>query len=260
VTLEQFGMTGAVPFSGGSKEAFILWGVKSAKDHRLIELAQHVGFDFEDAGPPGIEPPFWQKGMFRVFVSHLSTHKALAGDLQTELLPYGISAFVAHSDIAPTTEWILQIETALATCEALVAVMHDGFHESSWTDQEIGFAMGRSVPIFAVHYGKAPYGFIGRFQAFGGKGKSAAILATELFNAFRKHPQTQKRVDQILVGLFEGSFSFASARTRIGYLEELEAWDTSFNARLQSAAENDSQVGAAFGVPERVAALIKKHS
>ena len=38
------------------------------------------------------------------------------------------------------------------------------FHESDWTDQEVGFALARRVPIMAVRLGRDPYGFIGRFQ------------------------------------------------------------------------------------------------
>jgi hypothetical protein len=261
LTLKEFGMPTSDVWSGNSKEQYILWSLGSAKDQPLIELAQHVGFDFEETGGPlRVEPPFWRKGMFRVFLSHLSGHKAFAAELQTILLSYGISSFVAHSDITPTAEWVVQIETALATCEALVALMHDGFHKSNWTDQEIGFAMGRGVPIFAVHFGQAPYGFTERFQAFSGKDKHTSILAKELFDTYRKHKLTQKRMSEVLVELFEESASFADARARLGHLEELEAWDSSFNARLQSAVENNSQVGDSWGVPERVGALIKKHS
>jgi hypothetical protein len=112
--------------------------------------------------------------MLRLFVTHLATYRAFAGELQEALLPLGISCFVAHNDIEPTLEWQAQIETALATCDALVALLHAKFHESKWTDQEIGFAMGRGVPACTVRLGETPYGFIGRFQAFNGNGKEAA--------------------------------------------------------------------------------------
>jgi hypothetical protein len=62
----------------------------------------------------------------------------------------------------------------------------------------------------------------------------------------------------IVVSLFEGSNSFARARSRMGYLEELETWDPSFSTRLQAALKNNSQVADAYGVPARVTALIKK--
>src|SRR5207253_879179 len=105
---------------------------------------------------PGIEPSFWRPDMLRLFITHLASHRAFAGQLQELLLDYGISSFVAHNDIEPTLEWQVQIETALATCDALVALLHDKFHASYWTDQEIGFAMGRRVPTFAVKFGETP--------------------------------------------------------------------------------------------------------
>ena len=49
--------------------------------------------------------------------------------------------------------------------DAFVALLTEGFHDSLWTDQEVGFALSRGVPILAVRLGKDPYGFIGKFQA-----------------------------------------------------------------------------------------------
>ncbi|MGY2982675.1 hypothetical protein ACVI1K_000022 [Bradyrhizobium sp. USDA 4508] len=43
--------------------------------------------------------------------------------------------------------------------------MTKGFHESNWTDQEIGFALGRGVMVVAVNLGRNPYGFIGDMHA-----------------------------------------------------------------------------------------------
>jgi hypothetical protein len=139
-----------------------------------------------------------------------------------------------------------------------VALLHDNFHASNWTDQEIGFTMGRGVPAFAVRFAETPYGFIGRFQAFNGNNKSAHDLARELFDAFRKNKQTQHRIAELLIGLFEESGSFAQARTRVGYLEELETWDSSFSNRIRGAVENNPQVADSWGVPKRVGALLDR--
>jgi nucleoside 2-deoxyribosyltransferase len=232
--------------------------IEDAPDQTLVDLAQHVGYQFEQSTSLRVDPPFWRKGMLRVFVSHLATYRAFAGELQESLLGFGISAFVAHNDIEPTLEWQLQIETALATCDALVALLHDKFHASNWTDQEIGFTMGRGVPAFAVRFGETPYGFIGRFQAFNGNNKTAEALARELFDAYRKNKQTQQRMAEVLVGLFEESGSFAEAKARIGYLEELDTWEPSFSNRIRGAVENNRQVSESFGVPKRVEALLEK--
>jgi TIR domain len=256
VTLRQFSLPVSDEWSE-SKSAYVLRMIEGADDDSLVELAQHVGSNAE-ALPQGIDPPFWRKGMFRLFVSHLATHKVSAGKLQEAALEFGISCFVAHNDIEPTQEWQTQIETALATCDAVVALLHPEFHKSNWTDQELGFGMGRGVPVFAIRLGQDPYGFLGRFQAFHGNGKNASTIAKELFDAFRKGKQTQKRMSEVLVGLFEESGSFAEAKERIGYLEEVTTWDGSYVSRIRAAVKNNSQVSGSWGIPERVKALAKK--
>lgn len=258
LTLSQFGLPTTDGWQGGNKNSYVMEMVKSAKDNILIELAQHVGYLLEEVPKPGIDPPFWRKRMFRLFISHLSSEKALAAQLQEALLTYEISGFVAHNDIEPTLEWQTQIETALATADSLVALLHPAFHASSWTDQEIGFAMGRRLPVFAVRFGQDPYGFIGRFQGFVGGGKTPAALASELFDAYRKNKQSQKRMGEVLLNLFEDSSSFIAAKANIGYLEHLEVWDSSFVPRLEAAAEANSQISGSWGVLERVQALAKK--
>jgi len=257
VTLKQFSLSLSDEWSG-TKDAYILHMVEEAADQVLIDLAQHVGYQFEEVPAPRVDPPFWRKGMFRLFVSHLATKRAFAAELQETLLDFGISCFIAHNDIEPTQEWQTQIETALATCDALVALLHENFHASNWTDQEIGFAMGRGVPVYSVRFGQDPYGFIGRFQAFNGSKKTAVAISRELFDAYRKNKQTQRRMSEILMALFEQSGSFADAKVRIGYLEELELWGPSFSTRIRSAAKSNNQISGSWGVPERVAALAKK--
>lgn len=259
VTLSQFKLPTSDEWQG-DKSSYILHMVKAAPDPALIELAQHVGFLLEEAPKVGVDPPFWRKRMFRLFVTHLASEKAFAAELQEALLRFGITAFVAHNDIEPTLEWQAQIETALSTADALVALLHPKFHLSNWTDQEIGFAMGRGLPVFAVRFGQDPYGFIGRFQAFAGHGKTALSLARELFDSYRKNKQSQRRMAEVLVNLFEDSGSFADAKARVGYLEELEVWEPGFVPRIGAAAEANSQISGSWGVPERVASLMKKWS
>jgi hypothetical protein len=241
----------------GNALSYALRMIEGATDETLIELAEHVGFQF-GIKPIRVDPPFWRSGMLRLFITHLSAQKVFAAELQNHLYAYGISSFVAHNDIEPTKEWQNEIETALSTCEALVALLHPGFHASNWTDQEIGYGMGRGIPVYSVRFGQDPYGFIGRFQAFTGGDKKASVVAAELFEAFGKDKQTQHRMAKVLVDLFIGSSSFKEARTYISHLEGLTVWDSSYPARLRSAVKQNDQVSGSFGVPEKVEGLIKK--
>lgn len=263
-TLTEFNQNTSSVFDGSS-HAYVLKMIEKAPDQALIDLARHVGYEVEFAdaapspkGPALVEASFWKKRMFRLFLSHLATYRKYAADLQNELLSYGISAFVAHNDIEPTSEWQTQIEIALATCDGLVALLHEKFHESKWTDQEIGFAMGRQVPTFSVRLGETPYGFISKFQAFNGNGKAPVTMAGEIFESFRKNKQTQQKMAEVVVRMFENAQSFADAKRVMGYLEQLEVWEPSFSGRIEDAVQLNNQVEGSFGVPNRVEKLVKK--
>lgn len=138
---------------------------------------------------------------YRIFISHKTEYKKQASELKNQLLPIGVSCFVAHEDIAPTSNWINEILSALFSADALLALITDKYYESQWTDQEIGCAIGRHIPIFAFRLGNDPHGFIGRFQAITSswekihinlipylakepKMKNAIIQATQNFNCF----------------------------------------------------------------------------
>lgn len=107
----------------------------------------------------------WGKSGYRVFLSHKSEVKKETAELKKQLEVFGIKAFVAHADIQPTEEWQTEIENALSSMHAFVAILTEDFHESDWTDQEVGYALSRGIPLIALKVGRDPYGFIGKFQA-----------------------------------------------------------------------------------------------
>src|ERR1700730_5689497 len=84
LTLKQFGLPVTDDWSGSS-ESYVLRMIEKASDEKLGELAQHLGYDQQFGTPSSIEPAFWRKGMFRVFISHLATHKKWAASLQESL-------------------------------------------------------------------------------------------------------------------------------------------------------------------------------
>jgi hypothetical protein len=117
----------------------------------------------------------WSENKYRVFLSHKAEVKKETAQVKDRLALFGISCFVAHEDIHPTMEWQDEIENALATMDAFVGLMTDNFHESDWTDQEVGYAFARGIPIVAVRLGRNPYGFIGKFQGLASRWETAAI-------------------------------------------------------------------------------------
>lgn len=131
--------------------------------------------------PPKAEKRIWGEEGFRMFLCHKAEAKKQAADLKEQLCQFGVSSFVAHKDIHPTKEWQAEIENALWSMDALIALMTVGFHESLWTDQEVGFAFGRGVPVVSIKLGRDPYGFIGKFQALSCPWGKVAMEVAKLF-------------------------------------------------------------------------------
>lgn len=258
LTLRQFYLPATDQWQG-EKGDYVVEMISDAKDDTLIELASHLGYELERERS-AIEPSFWRTGYFRLFLSHLASNKEKATRLQLELLKFHISAFVAHKDIQPVKEWEEEIIVALSTCDALLALLDTGFHKSEWTDQEIGFAMGKDNLVITVSLGETPYGFMGRFQAIDGKSKSEAELAEEICNILTEHKQTAKRMAYALLGKFETSDTFQDAKNNMRLLEKVTYWDQTLTHRIKSAKDNNDQIEKAYGVPERINALIQQWS
>ncbi|MFT8593192.1 MAG: toll/interleukin-1 receptor domain-containing protein [Bifidobacterium sp.] len=108
----------------------------------------------------GVRPLF-------LFASHLTSQKALVGQVSSYLKSWGIMLFVAHESIVPDHEWLKEIEKALHDCDAGVAFLSPHFNESKWCDQEVGWLLGREVPCYALKFhDEDPYGPFGKKQAF----------------------------------------------------------------------------------------------
>jgi hypothetical protein len=253
LTLRQFGQP--VDDSWRSeKRPYVIAMIDRSEDAALVGLASHVGYDVRN--PSTLTPSFWEADRFRLFITHLATHKGEAADLQNALEEYGVSAFVAHRDIEPTKEWQDEIELALNTCDALVVLLHAGFHDSKWVDQEIGFAMGRALLIVSVRYGEDPCGFIGRYQGLQGLGRSATEVAAELVDIFVSNKQTSARMAEALVAFFSSSDTFREAKVRMALLDKIPVWNSGLLERLRASLQSNDQISHAYGVPDRVQMII----
>jgi hypothetical protein len=145
----------------------------------------------------GSSPPaHWRDAKdFKLFISHVSKDKDKAMRLKSCLSGYAISGFVAHEDIHPTLEWQAEIERALLAMDALVAVHTVGFSASNWTQQEIGFALGRGVKVISFKMGEDPTGFISKRQALSRQGKTAEQVAKEIDALLHADPLTNARIE-----------------------------------------------------------------
>ena len=161
----------------------------------------------------------WGEGAIRVFISHEAEDKILANDVKNSFLTYRAASFVAHEDIEPMMEWQSEIERALFSMDLLVALLTPKFSESNWTDQEIGVAFGREVPVVPIRLGKDPYGFIGKYQAI--QETNASKIVDEIIDYLLRHERINSRLkhlaEQALASAVtdHGSVDRASVLTRV---------------------------------------------
>lgn len=256
LTLRQFGLPSTDQWSGGTKEGYVIEMISEAGDVPLLELAKHLGVASQLETT--VEPIFWNSSSARVFLSHLALMKDDILRLREELAKVGISAFVAHVDIEPTKEWQVEIESALASMDGLIALLAPGFKESSWCDQEVGVAIGRKLPIVSVRLGMDPYGFIGKYQAVQGMGKDHRTLARELYDIFMLNPIIGQKITSALVNLLSESSSFDESKRLISIIEKSAYLTSKHVASMQESIKKNGQVSSSWGVPEKIHEIAKK--
>jgi TIR domain len=198
----------------------------------------------------------WKEGFFRLFLSHVSAHKTAVSKLKLELQQRGISAFVAHEDITPSLDWQNEIELALRSMHALAALLTLDFHPSSWTDQEVGFALGKGVLVVPVRLGSNPYGFIGKVQGLSGTLEQPARLAISLSNTLLGHPSTHRHMRKGLVSAFTDADSYVNAISLSKVIATVKDFAEDEKALIQRACKENDQVFNPTGVVSRVCSAI----
>lgn len=159
----------------------------------------------------------WEPDYFRLFISHVSASHALASQIATMLRDgFGIHAFVAHADIEPTADWQNEIEAALKSMDAMLALLTPGFSASLWCNQEVGWALGRGCLAISLRAGEDPRGFVGRFQGVPAGDGNVVMIADHIFDVLVKHPATAVRVGVITSLRLRRASSWESIRYDIG--------------------------------------------
>lgn len=161
----------------------------------------------------------WIAGLVRLFISHRDAHKVVAYELAGALELYGISSFVAHDTIRPRAQWRAEIMKGLQTMEVMLAFITDDF-ESAYTNQEVGYALGKGIPVVSLKLGKmAPPGFLSEEQAVPGQFGNASLTARRLYPHIAEAVGKNERMQTALVASFAVAPDFDAARERFESLK-----------------------------------------
>lgn len=179
-----------------SKWVYSKAALAKVPEAKLLKIASELELVVGGAGIGDPTPPqnWANTKLFRLFISHISKDKDKATRLKECLAPYGIAGFVAHEDIHPTLKWQGEIERALRTMDAFIAVLTKGFSGSVWTQQEIGFAVCRGVKVISFKMGEDPTGFLGQEQAHPRQKRTAEEVAKEIDALLSRDPRTADRL------------------------------------------------------------------
>lgn len=241
--LESFGMPVKDEWDDNDKESYVRQMIRYAGDTDLAELDKYL------SGHGSAEDVQWEEGHFRLFLTHLAGHKKAAHELKSALRVYGVDAFVAHDDIEPGKKWQHEIELHLVSCNALAALLHTGFKESNWCAQEVGFVLGRGLPVVPVKFDLDPYGFFGAVQALPGATLEPKRLARRIVEVLLNDKRTTDRLRETLVQSLENAGSFNQAKVLARLLaEEPDKVTPDQLKRLRKAQKENSQIAEAYGV------------
>ena len=226
-----------------------------------IKLADEADPDYQKAVPFSRRPlprpedvGLWGDGnQLRLFISHLAGHKAVANNLAEALELFGVSTFVAHDSIEPMKEWQKEIHNGLMTMEVMVVLLTDGLHKSVWTNQEIGFALGRGIPIICVKVGaQDPEGFIASIQALKSSPEKIASVAPELFQTLIKKIGQEERHKEILIEAFVSSKNYNDTMDNLKRLVQVvDILDDDDLSRIKAGYAQNDQIYNCGGIHTR---------
>lgn len=268
LVLRQFSLP-TTDYWDGPKEPYYYYAtmLERGEDQHLLELHEYL---FPGDLLPGTTVPTdlgnWEKESFRLFISHSTKQKLLVTQVKHELQEYGVESFVAHEDIAPTTDWLNEIRKALNTCHAFTALICEEFPKSKYCDQEVGFAMQRGVLVIPIRLEGDPHGFMAPLQGVTAFDKAPKDIAADIFKLIEKNPATAKlaekakryRLEQ-LTDEFLNSSNFSASTTLLRKLEDYDSLPSNLLQKIHDGWKKNDQIYNCAKIPKRMEWFFKKH-
>lgn len=221
--------------------------VNTATDDQLLELATYFELETSnDAPATTVTTTVKSAQSLFIFASHLTVNKRLVHEVSQELIKYGITLFVAHDSITVDAQWHDEIEKALDRADAGLVFLHQDFQGSAWCDQEVGWLLGRHVPVMALKFDIDPYGPLGKHQAQAAMNLSPRSIADNTVERIRAKSELSPALGASLVAAMSASRSFATTDAIWRYLRELRTLDANQCAQLLEATKENNQINWAL--------------
>lgn len=252
---------------GPTLTEYVVSRLENLDDAKLEAIDQFVANDLGHAPTPRTtqQRKPWTECPTGVFLSHKFEDADFASSLSAGLKQYGIEGFVAHKDITVSAPWRASIMEGLDTCDAFVALMHEEFHQSQWCDQEVGWALGRHVPVMVVRptslAGPRTDGFIEQFQDLAvdrTNSRCVDFTVQKIFAFLAGRPELRGQIAESLVWALERPQSHPHA-IKVWYaMEALDfTWPDALLRRIRAAEQEQVFVRNAYTIPAEPYILLR---
>jgi hypothetical protein len=94
--------------------------------------------------------------VYKVFISHGSDDRWVAGQISAEIRRLGGEVFLDETDIPKGADFKRIIHREIASAHELIALFTPWSAKRSWVWIEIGAAWGQGKPVVAIFYGMQP--------------------------------------------------------------------------------------------------------
>lgn len=243
--LEEFGF-GTYP-EMANDVSLTGWLQSQGTDDDLVALGRHLAVPLVEDAAEGVADATTvatggEPGRLLLFGSHLSTERVFVGKVEVALRNYGITLFVAHDSIPVDADWQPEIAEALRRCNAGVVFLHKGIHDRYYCMQEVGWLLGRDVPIARLLFDEPPQGLLGSKQGITARGRSAMDVAGIVLDYVAGKPELQPQLATSLVHAMKQSPSFRTTDTVWAKLQDFRDLTLQQATVLVEAAEDQDQV------------------
>lgn len=187
----------------------------------------------------------------QVFLSYREDEegKEYASALREELAILGINAIMASRSIRPGAVWAQTILEHLEASSALLCIASRGYTDSAWCQQEIGWAIGRSIPALWIRYDSTEQsvGFLKDKQELRATNPvNEAEIARAVGAWLVREQETQEETRATLLRALTFSSTYQQTRDIADVLATLDSLTDDEWKQIDDAAVSNRQVREAF--------------
>ncbi len=184
---------------------------------------------------------------FNVFISHGVEDGEFAADLKQNLEFGGINCFAGFADGELDAKMLEAIITGLDNADVLVSLNSEDSSGSAICNQEIGFALGKELPVISLNLGASLQGLLSPLPSLDSCSfDTDKNIALKIIDQMLQYPQIGPKLTDVLVERLVTCASPVDSFRIIGFCRKALAFSKDMTAsqlyELRKAARENDQI------------------